>query len=118
MIYLLVTIHGWNPDKPEIRQEVVDIIVLVEHKLAKPALLRTVVWPFCVAGCLAGRGQEAFFRRQAQLLQPSGLFVTVRKALEIMEAVWKMRDENRLGDTSILDMASCFRATGEVLFLI
>ncbi|PVI01079.1 hypothetical protein DM02DRAFT_562063, partial [Periconia macrospinosa] len=91
LIYLSITTNGWNPDDVEIRKNVAHVIELLDSELSPPALLRTVAWPFFVAGCLAQPSQVPFFRRQEGHLQPSGMFVTVRKAIEMMEVIWQKR---------------------------
>jgi hypothetical protein len=118
MIYLDVTLNGCNPTGAKVAQQVEHMIDLISHRLTTPALIRSIVWPFCVAGCLAVPKQESFFRHQVETLQPSGLFGTARKAIEIMESVWQRRAESESADDSFQDMASCFKATGEVIFLI
>jgi hypothetical protein len=64
-----------------------------------------MVWPFCVAGCLAEPAQEAHLRAVAKALQPPSVFGTIYKALEIMENVWRNRDA---GDAANRDLATCF----------
>jgi hypothetical protein len=118
VIYLLITLHGGHSMQVEIRQNVDRVVALLAHKLSTPALLRTVAWPFCVAGCLAAPEQEAFFRQQAESLQPRGLFVTVHKAVEIMEQVWLKRAMTGQSDEMVDDMAGYLGASSEVLFLV
>ena len=118
IIYLLVTLHGGHSTQVEIRQNVDRVVALLAHKLSTPALLRTVAWPFCVAGCLAAPEQEAFFRHQAESLQPTGLFVTVHKAMEIMEQVWLKRAMTGQSDEMVDDMAGYFGGSSEGLFLV
>ncbi len=60
-------------------------------------------------GCLAEQGQEQFFRGLAESLQPSALFVTVRKAVEIMELAWLKRETIDPEDPIRGDMADCFQ---------
>ncbi|KAH6676215.1 hypothetical protein B0J14DRAFT_350612 [Halenospora varia] len=74
-----------------------------------------MVWPFCVAGCLAEPAQEAHIRRMVEVLQPPSVFGTVRKALEIMENVWRNRDT---GDAASRDLATCFRSQGGLVLLV
>lgn len=83
--------------------------------MSPPALLRTMVWPFCVAGCLAEPAHEAQLRAIVQALQPPSVFGTVRKALEIMENVWRNRDA---GDAASRDLPTCFRNQGELVLLV
>jgi hypothetical protein len=78
---------------------------LLAYKLSTPPLLRTVVWPLCVTGCLAQPEQGPFFRRQIEVLEPLGHFVTVRKAIEIMESIWLKRGTTEPVGTVNSDMA-------------
>jgi hypothetical protein len=115
LIYLSVTVSGWQPANVEVRCHVNQIITLQTHQLSPPALLRTMVWPFCVAGCLAEPAQEAHLRGMVEALQPSSVFGTVRKALEIMENVWSNRN---VGDSANRDLAMCFRSRGNMVLLV
>lgn len=115
LIYLLVVVNGWQPASVEIRYHVSEIIELLTHKISPSALLRTMVWPFCVAGCLAEQAQEVCFRGMVEALQPPSVFGTVRKALEIMENVWRSR---YTGDVTNRDLASCFRSQGDLVLLV
>jgi hypothetical protein len=91
------------------------IVELLTRQISPPALLRTMVWPFCVAGCLAEPAQEAHLRGMVEALQPPSVFGTVRKALEIMENVWRNRDA---GDAASRDLATCFRSQGDLVLLV
>ncbi|KAF3762276.1 hypothetical protein M406DRAFT_264737 [Cryphonectria parasitica EP155] len=113
-IYLLVVMSGWQPASSAVRYHVGRIIELLTHQVSPPALLRTMVWPFCVAGCLAEPAQEVHLRGIAEALQPPSVFGTVRKALEIMEGVWRNRD----GDVANRDLATCFRSQGDLVLLV
>jgi hypothetical protein len=113
LVYLLVEVSGWQPASIDVRHHVSQVINLLAHQISPPAMLRTMVWPFCVAGCLAESGQEAQIREMVERLQPSIVFGPVRKALEIMENAWSNRD----GDTS-RDLASCFRSQGGLVLLV
>jgi C6 transcription factor Pro1 len=117
LIYLSVTEHGWDPTHHEIRRHVAHVIELLANRLSNPALLRTVAWPFCVAGCLAEAEQESFFRHRVESLQPAQLFVTIRKAMDIVERVWLERGTVEPKDRKV-DMASCFGDMCQILFLV
>ncbi|KAF2810303.1 uncharacterized protein BDZ99DRAFT_563187 [Mytilinidion resinicola] len=113
LIYLSIVVSGWQPTNVDVRYHVNRVIELLKLQRS-PALLRTMVWPFCVAGCLAERGQEAHFRGMVEVLQPPSIFGTVHKALEIMENVWRNRDT----DFATRDIATCFRAQGNLVLLV
>ncbi|KAE9364226.1 hypothetical protein N431DRAFT_354875 [Stipitochalara longipes BDJ] len=114
-LYLFVVVSGWQPASVDVRYHVARIIQLLTSQISPPALLRTMVWPFCVAGCLAEPAQEAHLRGMVEALQPPSVFGTVRKALEIMENVWRNRDS---GDTAYQDLATCFRSQGDLVLLV
>ncbi|CAN9083223.1 unnamed protein product [Alternaria sp. RS040] len=115
LLYLFVVVSGWQPASLDVRYHVGKIIELLAQQIVPPALLRSMVWPFCVAGCLAAPEQEAQLREMVQALQPPSVFGTVRKALEVMESVWSKR---RAGDTEIKDLATCFRSQGDLVLLV
>lgn len=114
-LYLSVVVSGWQPANPDVRYHVGRIIELLTLQISPPALLRTMVWPFCVAGCLAEPAHDACFRRMAEALQPPSIFGTIRRALEIMEAVWSDRDRS---DSFSRDLALCFRTQGDLVLLV
>ena len=113
LLYLSVVVSGWQPGSAGIRENVVRTLALLEQTPA-PELLRTMVWPFCMVGCLAEPGEECRLRTMADALVPHRLFGTARKALEIMENVWKCRDELTI-DT---DFAACVCSLGYVSLLV
>ena len=115
LIYLSVVVSGWQPAGVDLRNAVGRVIDLLTHQLQPPALLRTVVWPLCVAGCLADRTQENHIRGMVEVLQPPSVFGTVRKALEIMENVWSSRYSE---DAANRDLATCFRGQGDLILLV
>ena len=114
-VYLFVVVSGWQPASLEVRYHVGRIVELLTCQISPPALLRTMVWPFCVAGCLAEPAQEAHLLGMVEALQPPSVFGTVRKALEIMENVWRNRDA---GDLANRDLAACFRIQGDLVLLV
>ncbi|KAK9319052.1 fungal-specific transcription factor domain-containing protein [Lipomyces orientalis] len=115
LVYLFVVVSGWQPASVDVRYHVGRIVELLTRQMSPPALLRTMVWPFCVAGCLAEGAQEAHLRGMVEALQPPSVFGTVRKALEIMEKVWRNRDA---GDARSRDLATCFRSQGDLVLLV
>ena len=119
-IYLFIVISGWQPKNVEVCYHVRRIIDLLSN-LSPPALVRTMTWPFCVAGCLADQSQERHFRELVEGLHPSSLFKSVHYALRIMEEVWRSRREDADADDSSIrdrDLATCFRGLGELVLLI
>ncbi len=114
-LYLFVVVSGWQPANVDVRYHVGRIVELLTRQISPPALLRTMVWPFCVAGCLADPAQEAHLRGMVEALQPPSVFGTIRKALEIMENVWRNRYAE---DAASRDLATCFRSQGDLVLLV
>ncbi|RSL62889.1 hypothetical protein CEP54_005488 [Fusarium duplospermum] len=112
LIYLSVVVSGWQPASIEIRHNIESILKLIESPILPRALLRTMVWPFCVAGCLAEPAQESRFGAIVEELRPPRVSGTVRKALEIMEKVWRGVDDTGR------DLATCFKGHGDLVLLV
>jgi hypothetical protein len=114
LVYLSTVVSGWQPANVDVRCNVSRVIELLLKGQVSPALLRTMAWPFCVAGCLAEPGQEAQFRGIVEVLQPPSFFGTIHKALEIMENAWRHRGV----DGTTRDIAACFRTQDELVLLV
>lgn len=97
LLYLSVVVFGWQPSDCGVRYHVGQIVSLLSC-ISQPTLLRTMVWPFFMAGCLAESSEEPHFRRTVESLQPQAFYGTVHKVLEIMENVWKNRDQQSGND--------------------
>jgi C6 transcription factor Pro1 len=115
LIYLSVVVSGWQPASLSVCYHVGQVIDLLSNQISPPELIRTMVWPFCVAGCLAEPAQEPHFRRMVEALQPPSIFGTARKALEIMELVWNNRDA---ADATSRDLGTIFRSQGDLVLLV
>ena len=113
LLYLSVMVSGWQPRSAGIRENVVRISLLLEQMPA-PELLRTIVLPFCMAGCLVEAGEESRFRVMAAALVPHQLFGAARKALDIMEHVWTNRDQLTIDTT----FATCVNGLGSFSLLV
>lgn len=113
LLYLSVVVSGWQPKSTTIRENVLRTLALLEQMPA-PELLRTMVWPFCVVGCLAEPGEEYRFRAMIEALVPHRLIGAAHKALEIMENAWKRRSELTI-DT---DFGTCVRSLGYLSVLV
>lgn len=111
--YLYVVISGWQPSCPEIRTSVARMTELLTQ-LPQDTGLRTLVWPFCVAGCLSQPEDEWRYRAMVQRMGSVSVFGTVKAAMEIMEAVWARRHQI---DES-WDVAKCMRILGHGVLLI
>ena len=105
LTYLYVIVSGFNPDLPEIQENVARTTAALQW-LPDKQLLRHLVWAFYVTGCLTGEAGEASFR--ALLFVPGmskGSYHECWTALEVMEMVWKRRgyyeDESIFFDWSV-----------------
>lgn len=68
LAYLHVVVSGWQPASMDVRHHVEKVLELLSCQVSTPALLRTMVWRFCVAGCLAEPGQEVLVRNMVEAL--------------------------------------------------
>jgi hypothetical protein len=113
LLYLAVSVSGWQPGSAGIRENVTGILALLE-RMPTPELLRTVVWPYCIMGCLCEPGEEFRLRAMVDALVPHRLFGPSHKALEIMKNVWQRRNELTV-DT---DFSWCVGSLGYVSLLV
>lgn len=91
MTYLHVVMSGACPELPEIRESVSETVDALQG-LTDPKLLRSLVWPFCISGCLALDGQQGIFRSLVSAAQITKSTVgTCLEALKIMEECWEIR---------------------------
>jgi hypothetical protein len=115
LLYLSVVVSGWQPANTEVCNHVDQIVELLTRQISPLAMLRTMTWPFCVAGCLAEPAQQHHFRQMVEALQPPSIFGTIRKALELMENAWSSRNAE---DAGYRDLATCFRSQGDLVLLV
>ncbi|KAM0343215.1 hypothetical protein ACHAPU_008808 [Fusarium lateritium] len=113
LTYLSVVVCGWQPACPEIRYSVARMTELLTT-MPSDTCLRTLVWPFCIAGCLSPPEDEDKYRAIVEHMGPLSVFGTARQALEIMEKVWSRRD--RIDEN--WDMAKCLQILGHGVLLI
>ncbi|KAL2822876.1 fungal-specific transcription factor domain-containing protein [Aspergillus granulosus] len=115
LLYLFVVVSGWQPRSAEVAYHVAKILDILCNKIEPQGLLRTIVWPFCIAGFLAQPHEESHFRNLVHNLQPPSVFGTARKALELMENIWRNRDaENSIS----YDLGTLFSSPGELILLV
>ena len=91
MTYLHVVVSGPYPELPEIRESVSKTITAFES-LTDAKLLRYLVWPFCVSGCLALEVEQTVFRSLVSAAQIAQSTIgTCFEAFKIMEECWETR---------------------------
>jgi len=79
LLYLFIILSGQQPTSVNMRYHVGRIVELLTHEISLPALLRTMVWPFCMAGCLAER-EQLFSLKYSYSPKPLGRASRVGKA--------------------------------------
>jgi hypothetical protein len=90
-LYLHLVLSGHQPANASLRAHVASILHLLSD-ITNPSWLRSLAWPFCIAGCLAqGEEEQEKFREVAGRSGALGMFGTVRDAVGIMEGVWRGR---------------------------
>lgn len=114
VLYLYIATSGWQEEDQEVQQNVSSSLHLLQQ-IQSPAILRSLAWPFCVAGCLAPKSQEAEFRQIASKMGSLSAFGTLNEALKIMEKVWNTRGEK---DAETWDFTCCFSIMGSIPLLI
>ncbi|UQC87784.1 uncharacterized protein CLUP02_13303 [Colletotrichum lupini] len=112
LTYLSTVVSGWQPSCPETASSVAITIDLL-NSLHSPVCLRTVVWPFCVIGCLADPCQEHMFREMVSKMGALEVFGSIKAALGVMENVWAKRETI---DES-WDITACFKVLGHAVLL-
>ncbi|KAK7417264.1 hypothetical protein QQX98_004698 [Neonectria punicea] len=111
--YLLVVLLGWQPDDARIRSNTTRVIDLL-NKTPSYTWLRSVVWPFCVSGCLALGEQRQTFSMMGDSMAALQTFGTLREALSVMENVWGQSEI----DVASWDLGSCLKSLGHVALLV
>ncbi|GLA40430.1 hypothetical protein AnigIFM63309_008263 [Aspergillus niger] len=108
--YLHVVLSGAHPELPEIAQTVSEAI-LVFQMLRDQRLLSSVVWPFCIVGCLAQPEQQTSFRDLFTMAEATE--GTLAEAYRVMEECWKAR-KSRASDC---DWVSVMNERGDYVLL-
>jgi hypothetical protein len=93
MVYLTVVFDGANPRLPGIRHAVTKALQ-VFSALPDGQMLRSLVWPFCITGCLAQKSQQSSFASLAARADTSGHGSdTLTRALQVMGTCWQIRGQ-------------------------
>lgn len=120
-VYLHVTVSGANP-------AVLEIIAGVQQTLealkALPSnLLRCVVWPLCIAGCMAAPTEEISWQRfvhTSGMTSSAQAFGNVSQAWSVVETCWIMRkyEKASTGKRLETDWTSAMQTMGYRVLLI
>ncbi|KAM5345077.1 hypothetical protein ACJ41O_010939 [Fusarium nematophilum] len=111
LLYLGVVEQGWQPSHPTVTNHVQSIVDILRSTPSQ----RSIMWPFFMAGCLAGEEQEAVFRDVVSNMGPLQAFGTAREALGLMERMWSLRD---VLDRDSWGLSNCFSGQGGHVLLI
>ncbi|KAI0151287.1 fungal-specific transcription factor domain-containing protein [Pestalotiopsis sp. NC0098] len=112
LTYLHVAISGPHPDIPDIKINVSKTIEALKD-LPDPKFFPIVVWPYCVAGCLAADKKQQKVLRELVTLQGITHGACL-EALSLMEECWRLRE----AETSSLDWTVIMERRGYDSLLI
>jgi hypothetical protein len=118
LTYLHRTISGAHPSLPEIQESVSNTIEAFKH-IPGPTLLRNLVWPFCVTGCMAGKEHEEFFHSAMKVARREGEGCpgNLWKAWDVVQECWKMREGEGDGSKGV-DWVDAMEKLGFQLLLV
>ncbi|KFY49825.1 hypothetical protein V495_00436 [Pseudogymnoascus sp. VKM F-4514 (FW-929)] len=93
LVYLQVFISGPHPQIPEIQQGVSRTMAALDT-LPDKDLVRNLLWPVCIAGCMATTEHEPYWRNLVSSVGGERWsFGYPSKVLDIMEECWRLRKE-------------------------
>jgi hypothetical protein len=96
LTYLYCTISSANPSVPKLHSSVTSSIEVFKE-LKDASMLRNLVLPFCITGCMASKEQEDFFRERMLWLGKeegfSGFSGNLRKGWDVIRECWRLRAE-------------------------
>ena len=113
IIYLQTVINA-HPTIDHIQEPLKEVMSAMSL-IPDPRMVRGMVWPLCIAGCMASSpADQSFFREKAEdAVKDAGMMGNSGKAMEILEMSWRMqRSEGRL-----VDCATCLRKLGTCVLL-
>ncbi|EHK47236.1 hypothetical protein TRIATDRAFT_217764 [Trichoderma atroviride IMI 206040] len=114
IVYISVVLDGWQPHSLYIHENVSSILGILDI-FSSELSIRSVMFPFCIAGFLAKREQERTFRRFFSTLESLQALGPAKRALRLIEQVWRLREGLDEGSWGLYD---CFQAMGSDVLLI
>jgi len=96
---------GFYPALDEIKSSVTRTIMAIQRikEPDKGQLARSLVWPACIAGCLAEKEQETFFRNFiAAGVDSADGFGNCQTTRDVLEACWQHRWRNKTNVTDTI----------------
>ncbi|KAF5720112.1 C6 zink-finger PRO1A [Fusarium mundagurra] len=91
MLYLTIVEQGRRPSHTETSHHVQAIAKMLAGQLS----LRSIMWPFFMAGVLAEQEDEIIFTKAVLNLGPLKAFGSAKEALRLLEQAWLARDETQ-----------------------
>lgn len=118
LTYLHITVSGAYPSLPEIQDSVAGTLEAFRY-LPDATLLRNLVWPFCVTGCMASKKDEEWFYTVMKLAKREGEGCpgNLWTAWEIVQECWKMRVE-QVEDGQGIDWVDVMEKLGIQILLV
>jgi hypothetical protein len=113
LIYLQTSVTS-SPSVFHIQDPLQDVISAM-RLIPDPRMVRGMVWPLCVAGCLSSSpsDQELFRSTAKAAIKDAGTFGNSCKALEILETAWKFQEE----EGRLIDCTTCIQRLGICVLL-
>lgn len=120
LVYLHVVVSGANPRIPDLYNHVYTTIQLLRSLVEKQesaleAEVRTLMWPICMAGCLAEGADRAFI---TSLLNSNGAHKEQTSSLErtrnVLAECWRLADSGEVADP---DWTSAMSSLNQELIL-
>ena len=108
-VYLNVVLSGANPNIPEIAHSV-SMAAAALTSLTNPQLIQRLVWPFCIAGCMArGNQRQAFRDLASKAFMGGGNIGSLWKAFAVIQTCWELHDNigNAGRNSDWLDSMKC-----------
>lgn len=114
LVYLHVMVSGFQSSLPEIEENVARALAMFKA-LSDRELIRSLVWPLCITGCLAGKEKEEEFKGLVMGMSTEVfIFGSAREAYKIMEKAWERREDRGDGWT----WAKCMNSLGHLVLII
>ncbi|KIW28402.1 uncharacterized protein PV07_08069 [Cladophialophora immunda] len=124
MVYLTAAVSGPDPHVPEIRDAVSRSLEIFNSLPDDVQMLHSMLWPFCITGCMALKDQESSFEdlalRAGALVRQGGRSPeTWERALQVIKTCWRLRSEEaRKGSPSSADWFTAMSTLGYQVLLV
>jgi hypothetical protein len=114
LVYLHVVVSGFQTSLPEIEENVARALRMFKE-LSDKDLIRSLAWPLCITGCLAGKEHEEEFKDlMLGMSAEVFLFGSARDAYKIMEKSWERREDR----DDVWTWANCMNSLGHLVLVI